>query len=298
MRLPPLNALRAFEAAARHENFSHAADELHVTQGAISRHIKLLEARLGAPLFRRRAQGVELTEQGRALLPVLSDCFGRIERALDLLAAEDHEIRVVAAPTVAIRWLIPSLAGFQQRYPDLRVSCGLFRKSFEDFYEGAFDVGLVDTFEFIPPDTEGIDTQLIRREELTPVCAPAFLKASPGLTKPADLKRHHLLHSSEDRRDWSLWLRAAGLDPKDFTKGENLGTLDMALRAAVAGQGIAVGEIPLMRHELESGQLVAPFDIVAREGTGYYLFARQGRFEEPKLAAFRDWILEEAAHGR
>ena len=296
MALPPLNALRAFEAAGRCENFSRAAEELHVTQGAVSRHIKLLEARLGVPLFRRRAQGVELSEQGRALLPVFTDCFARMAQALATVTEQDREIRVVAAPTVAIRWLIPSLSRFQQRYPDLRVSCGLFRESFADFYEGAFDVGF-DTVEFIPPDAEGIESLLIRPEELTPVCAPALLKKGPALARPADLAHHHLLHSSEDRRDWSLWLRAAGLDPQDFGGGENLGSLDMALRAAVAGQGVAVGELPLIRHELESGQLVAPFDIVAREGTGYYLFARSGRFAEPKLAAFRDWVLEEAADG-
>ena len=129
MRLPPLNALRAFEAAARHESFVGAAAELHVSQGAISRHVKLLEARLGVALFHRRAQGIELTGAGRTLLPELTASFERMARALGRLTQADREIRVIAAPTFAMRWLVPRLRHFRDLHPELRVSVGIFRRA-------------------------------------------------------------------------------------------------------------------------------------------------------------------------
>lgn len=293
MHLPPLNALRAFEAAGRYQNFSRAADELNVTQGAVSRHVKLLEEHLGVALFRRRAQGLELTEQGRALLPEVSASFERLAQAAGKAAHEDHVIRIIVPLTLATRWLIPRLSHFQERYPDLHVSTGLFIKNYDEFYKGNFDIG-IDTFEqgrLRPSDFEAV---LLRREALTPVCSPALLNRDPPLAKPSDLAQQVLLHPLEDRQDWRKWLRTARLAEVDVESGEVFQTMEMALRAAVGGLGVAIGDLLLIEDELVSGQLVAPFDLVLSEETGYFLFCRRARFREPKLAAFRDWLIADA----
>ncbi len=293
MRLPPLNALRAFEAAGRYQNFSRAAEELHVTQGAVSRHVKLLEQHLGIDLFRRRPQGLELTGPGRALLPELSASFERIIQATKAVTNQDDEIKILSAPTLATRWLIPRLLGFQERYPDFRASVGLFVSGYDEFYKGNFDVG-IDCFEYAslrPTDLEGV---LIRREALTPVCAPRLRDGDPPLARPSDLARHALLHPYTDRKDWRKWLRAAELTDVDVESGQTFETMEMAVRAAVGGLGVAMGDLLLVEDDLASGQLVAPFDLVVSEDTGYYLFCPRGRFRERKIAAFRDWIIAEA----
>ena len=144
MRLPPLNALRAFEAAARHQSFVRAAEELHVSQGAISRHVRLLEQQLGVALFQRRAQGIELTEQGRMLLPELTASLARIARAVRQVALSDRELRVATVPTFASRWLVRRLGRYQALHPASRVTLGLLW-DFEEFFRGGFDVGIIDS---------------------------------------------------------------------------------------------------------------------------------------------------------
>jgi LysR family transcriptional regulator, glycine cleavage system transcriptional activator len=176
-RLPPLNALRAFEAAGRHQSFARAADELHVTHGAVSRHVRLLEQHLGVALFHRRAHGVELTGQGRALLPELTASFERIGLAARKVAA-DREIRVVAQPTLAARWLVPRLQRLHDLHPDLRVSLGLFLEGYDEFYRGGFDLGF-GCHETERGRPEGIEAVPLRRLVLAPVCAPALLRGAP-----------------------------------------------------------------------------------------------------------------------
>ena len=280
MRLPPLNALKAFEAAARHESFSKAAEELNVTQGAVSRHVKLLEDHLGVALFRRLPRGLELTEPGRSLLPTLSDCFQRIAEAARRSAAVTRTLDVICAPSFAIRWLIPRLAGFQAREPDLRVRLNTDCSYMGEFYKGEFDVA-IDTHDSLP--TTGYEIRQIRKERLTPVCAPT-------LPDPTNLAAQTLLH---DCNDWRRWLAAAGITEVDSRGGQTFTSMDMAVRAAIAGQGIAIGDLSLIEDELARGQLVAPFDLVLSENTGYYLIAAPGRMAEPKIAAFRDWLMSE-----
>jgi LysR family glycine cleavage system transcriptional activator len=299
MRLPPLNALRAFEAAARHKSFARAADELCVTQGAVSRHVRLLEQHLGAALFRRRPHGVELTGRGGDLLPELTASFERIGRAARRVAEAGREIRVAAEPTVAGRWLVPRLQRFHDRHPGTRVSVGLFRGDYGAFVAGGADLGIDCRGGYRRGRSAGVEGVLLRREAMSPVCAPALLRGPVPLAEPADLARHVLLHPSADRRDWRLWLRAAGLAGLRVDPGQAFETLELATRAAVAGQGVGITDLHLFGDELAAGRLVAPFGLVVSEDTGYFLFAERGRLDEPELATFRDWLLAEvAAEGR
>jgi LysR family glycine cleavage system transcriptional activator len=226
MPMPPLNALRAFEAAGRYENFSRAAEELHVTQGAVSRHVKLLEQHLGIELFRRRPQGLELTGPGRALLPELSASFERITQAAKAVTNQDGEIGVFStAPTIVTRWLVPHLMEFQERYPEYRVNIGLAH------------IGL-DCFEGAKTRPGGFDSVLFRREALTPVCSPRLLDGNQPLEKPSDLANHVLLHPDVDFYDWRKWLRAAQLGEVDVGSGQTFESMEMAVRAAVGGLGV------------------------------------------------------------
>lgn len=295
MRLPPLNALRAFEAAARHESFARAAQELHVSQGAISRHVKLLEARLGVALFRRHAQGIELTAPGRALLPDLTAALERMARAVGRVMQAEREIRVIAAPTFAMRWLVPRLPRFRDRHPELRVSVGIFRQDFDEMQDGGYDVGINDMGGGFAPPPE-IETRQLRPEALTPICAPALLQ-QPGapLAVPADLARHTLLHASADHMDWRRWATFAGLADLDVEGGLVFATMEMALGAAVGGLGVTVGDLHLVQEELAAGTIVAPFDIVLSEGTGYFVLLEPGRRQEPRIRAFCDWLMAESA---
>ncbi|WP_207483190.1 LysR substrate-binding domain-containing protein [Arenibaculum pallidiluteum] len=291
MRLPSLNALHAFEAAARHQSFARAAEELHVTQGAVSRHVKLLEEELGVALFRRRPQGIELTPQGRALLPELTASFERIVRATQQVADPGRELRVACQPTLASRWLVRRLAAFRTIRPQTQVTLGLMC-DYGDFRLGGYDLGISyhEMERNRPADLESV---LLRREMLAPVCAPDLLKGSVPLRGPADLAAHELLHPTRDRADWRFWLATAGMTGIDVRSGQVFQTLEMATSAAVAGLGVAIMDLLLVHEELTSGRLVVPFGPVVTEGTGYYLFAERGRFGEPKIAAFRDWLLAE-----
>ena len=290
MRLPPLNALRAFEAAARHQSFVAAAEELHVTQGAVSRHVRLLEEHLGVALFRRQAQGVRLTAAGRSLLPDVSAAFERIEAAARRVRRGERELRVGAAPTLAGRWLLRRLARFHAAHPEMRIILA-WMSGYEDFRAGAFDAAIVpvDVGDRRPATLEA---QLLRREALSPACAPG---RAPALVAPASLTAETLLHPSTHHEDWRLWLRAAGL-PLDLAEGGiAFHTLEMAISAAIGGLGVAMVDLLLVQDELAQGILVAPFDLVVREGTGYLLVAERGRLDEPALAAFRHWLYAEVA---
>ena len=293
MRLPSLNALRAFEVAARHRSFVRAADELHVTQGAVSRHVKLLEAELGVTLFKRNPHGVELTPQGRALLPELTASFDRIARAARLIRESDHELRVASAPTLAGRWLVRRLSRYLDRQPGVRVTLA-HMCDYDDFFRGEFDIGITD-FERARHQPGSLDSVLLRREALSPVCAPALLEKSPTLRQPIDLDGQMLLHPHPDRQDWRKWLRLAGLPATMAEGGQVFESLEMATSAATGGLGIAMMDLHLIADELTSGRLVAPFNLIVTEETGYFIFTKQGRFAEPKIASFLDWLRAEVS---
>ena len=292
--LPPLNAIRAFEAAARNRSFSRAAKELHVTQGAISHHIKTLEDSLSCQLFLRHPQGVELTNAGEQLLPDLTSSFERITQAIRQVSVSDKELKIISAPTLAIRWLIPYLQQYQNENPDIRISTSWFKSSYDEFFDGGFDIGIdsVSSAEEGRPD--GLEPMYLKSESLTPVCSPEYLKSMPPITQPRDLVSFNIIHSSPNRWDWRLWFENVGLDVSEVKQERIFDTEEMAISAAINGMGVAVVDIDLVQSELNDGRLVAPVDIVVREGTGYYLFAKQGRFQERKIKTFVDWILKKA----
>jgi LysR family glycine cleavage system transcriptional activator len=284
LKLPSLNALRAFEAAGRHGSFAKAAEEMHVSAGAISRHVRLLEERLSLTLFDRRAQGLCLTEIGRTLLPEISEAFRRISGAVTRASTASNEIKVLVAATLAVRWLIPRLPEFQREYPHIHVSVGLCLDS-EQFPHSSYDVGIIEEW-WLDDIATNVDTRILRYERLTPVCSPALARR---LRRPADLRKHPLLHAL-DTRDWDAWLAAAGEIGVPVHRGAVYRTGDAAARAAMSGKGVAIADIDLFKHEIDCGQLVAPFDLVLDDASPIVFFCTSGRLGEPNIGLLLDWL--------
>jgi LysR family glycine cleavage system transcriptional activator len=289
-RLPPLNALRAFEAAARHLSITLAAEELHVTAGAVSRQIKSLEEALGFALFTRGHREITLTRQG-------SDYHRAVTRAFDALRDATRKatrtrrrklLRIRAYTTFAMRWLIPRLSGFHSAHPDIEV---LLKASLDpvDFRKEDID-GAVRLGDGRWP---GAKTHRLVANVLAPVASPALLKAGPKLRKPADLARHTLLHSIARPDDWGTWLDAAGAgDVVDARAGMTYESSAMAYAAAVEGQGLAIAQLFLVAKDLEDGRLVMPFKKTVDMGDfTYYLLTPSHREESASMKTFRLWLL-------
>ena len=295
MRLPHLNALRAFEAAARHESIARAADELCVTQGAVSRHVKILEEELGVQLFRRLPRGIELTEQGRRFFPILTGAFETIAVGARQIASSKRDLKIICPPSFSIRWLVPRLEQFRERFPEIQVRLTTAMYEWDEFYSGDFDLGF-DCGNSNRPD--GIEAVKIVPELLTPVCAPTLLDSGPSLNVPEDLVAFRLLHTTPDRHDWSAWLKAFSVKGVDPMSGETYPNLDMAIKAAVMGQGVTMGDMALIGYELETGQLVCPFDnlMCSTDWEGYCLYGPKGCWDDPRVSAFKAWLLETAAN--
>lgn len=293
-KLPPLNALRAFEAAARHEGFIAAADELHVTRGAVSRHVKLLEDHLGVQLFRRHTRGVSLTAAGQRLLPVLTESFARIASEAGRIASDASDLRIICPPATSIRWLIPRLARFRDRHPEIRVRLTTDFHGNIGFDGIEYDLGFsVEHWTTRAPD---VQMQVMFDVRLTPACTPSYLNRVP-LDRPEDLANAVLLHETPDHADWTAWLAAfpvAGLDPG---AGDDFPNLDLATRAAVMGTGVVMADLELCRDELAAGTLVAPFSQMVSGSPlgGVCLLGARDRWQTPKVRKFRDWVTEEAA---
>ena len=292
MRLPPLNALRAFEAAARHEGFTGAAEELCVTRGAISRHVKGLEEHLGVPLFRRLPQGIELTDQGRRFLPILTAAFESIGQGARSIASGKTDLRIICPPTTSIRWLIPKLAQFRAQHPEVRVRLTTEFYDWEELQGGAFDLGFcLEHFDQRPTEIESVPLFPMM---IVPACAPAL---AAELSRPEDLATVDLLHEEPGRHDWISWLKTYPVEGVDPQSGEVFPSLDMATKAAVMGLGVVMGDVVLTRDEFESGQLVMPFpDLRCETDWGRVcLNGLRGRWSDPKVEAFTSWITEAAA---
>lgn len=291
-RLPPLNALRAFEAAARHMSFTKAAEELFVTQAAVSHQIRSLEDWLGLRLFRRLNRRLLLTDEGQAYAGPVREALDRIVAATNGLRRSDSEglLTVSVLPSFAATWLLPRLWRFSESYPEIDVRIDA-RETLADFGRDGVDVAL----RYGGGDYPGHDSIHFMTEEAFPVCSPALVEGgSYPLREPADLCHHTLIRDfTEDL--WDNWLKLAGVTGIDPRRGPSFNYLNMAIEAAIAGQGVALGRRAIVAGALADGRLVRPFDLAMPSASAYYFVCLAEAADRPKVAAFRDWLLAEAA---
>lgn len=289
-RLPSLNALKAFEAAARHESFTRAADDLSVTQGAVSHQVKSLEAELGLKLFNREPQRLVITSAGREYLAVVRDALDRIALGTQRLLQQQSAgvLTVSMSPNFASKWLVHRLGRFAAAHPaiDLRVSATIHHV---DFAREDIDVAIRHS-DGNAPD---LDVTRLCTEELFPVCSPKLLRGRHALRTPGDLARHTLLHL-DDRRDWSKWLEAAGVTNADLSRGPVLNQASMVIDAAVDGQGVALARTGLAAGDLIHGRLVRPFSLALPVSYAYWIVCPKAAAKLPKIVTFRNWLLAEA----
>ncbi|HEY3695331.1 transcriptional regulator GcvA [Phenylobacterium sp.] len=294
-RLPPLNALRAFEAAARHLNFSRAADELSVTPGAVSQQIQNLEDYVGAPLFRRTSKGLLLTDAAQTALPALREAFDRLAEAASLLTAavDGRRLTLTAAPSFAAKWLVPRLGKFESACPqvDVWLSAGL---ELVDLTAGEVDVAIRYGAGRYP----GLEIRRLMSETVIPVISPDLLAQTP-LAEPGDLIRHILLHDGSPEPDdscpdWAMWLAARGVKGVDGTRGPRFNQSSLVIEAAVNGRGVALAKRTLAQDDLEAGRLVAPIQISTAVDFAYYLVHPKAKGRLPQVKAFVAWITAEA----
>lgn len=288
-QLPSLNALRAFEAAARHLSFKQAARELHVTPGAVGQQIRRLEADLAVKLFERRTRAVMLTEAGQGYLPVVRQAFQKISDATERLspARKVRMLTVSMLSSFAAKWLVPRLGRFQERHPDIDVRITTSGR-LVDFSREDVDVAIRHGLGRYP----GLRSWRLLSEDMTPVCSPALLDGPRPLRRPDDLRHHTLLHD-QARRDWTLWLQALGVNGVDSARGPSFSDDGLMLQAAIDGQGVALGRGALIERDMAEGRLVAPFDVRLPSDFAYYLVCPEAPADHPNIAAFRDWLLTE-----
>ena len=290
-RLPPLNALKAFEAAARHESFTRAAEELCVTQGAVSHQVKALELELGVKLFNRERQRLIITDAGREYLSTLRDAFDRIALGTERLLQRQSSgvLTVSTSPDFAAKWLVNRLGRFAEDHPsiDLRVSATL---QHVDFAREDVDLAVRHGDGSWP----GLEVTRLSVEYLFAVCSPKLLTGRNRLVKPADVLKFPLIHV-DDRKDWARWLEAAGVDQAELSHGPVLNRASMVIDAAIDGQGIALARTTLAATDLISGRLVRPFAEELRLSKTYWIVCPKATAKLPKITMFRDWLLGEAA---
>ena len=293
-RLPSLNALRAFEAAARHGNFSRAAAELHVTHAAISHQVKALEEEAGVALFHRTGRAVVLTNVGRALLPVLTQAFDQMADGWAQVRGETGgPVTVTVEPSFAARWLVLRLGRFNRAHGDIQLRL-VPSSEITDFEREDVDIGI----RYGLGDWKDVICERLFEATVYPVCAPDFKKWASDtgrpLNTPADLRYHTLLHE-ETVQHWQDWLKAAGVELEPWTaRGPLFAEASLALQAAAAAQGVALGNDPLAMSDLTDGRLVRLFDLETPDEEAYWLVYPERSARKPKVQAFRNWICEEA----
>lgn len=288
-RLPPLAAVRVFEAAARHGNFTRAAEELGMTQAAVSYQMKLLEERLGAPLFARSGRGIALTDLGRRLAPQVTGAFDMLGEAFAAVRAENESVLTISAPTtLSTNWLSVRLGGFQLSRPELAVRLDVSDK-LSDFSAGEIDVAIRGCQGPWP----GLESHFLMRMPFTPLASPALLDRFPPVRAPEDLLAFPRL--SPDEVWWDLWFQAAAGGTPDAAARPSVGFESQVLQgsAAIAGHGIAVLSPPMWQAALASGQLVQPLPQVAMYRNSFWLVYPESKRGLAKVRAFREWILAE-----
>lgn len=288
-KLPPMSAVRVFEATARLQSFTRAAEELGMTQAAVSYQIKMLEDRVGALLFTRTTRQVTLTETGRRLAPSISEAFDIMRKAFRAVSDGDEAVLAITVlQTFAASWLVPRLGGFQLAHPNLAVrldtSMGVV-----DLMQGEFDIGIRSGLGEWP----GLESHMLFPLTFVPVCSPQLIERAGGLKAPADLLKLPLLSPRDPW--WARWFAMAGLPDADLLKGPdlNLGTQLLEGASALAGHGVAIVTPAFFANELSTGRLVMPFDIVVEDERSYWLVYPKARSHSAKIRAFRDWLLEE-----
>ncbi|WP_070106646.1 LysR substrate-binding domain-containing protein [Burkholderia plantarii] len=295
-RLPPLNALRHFEAVARLGSFAAAASDLHVTHWAVGKQIRLLEDWFGVPLFERRARGVVPTDEGVALLNDVNGAFARLGSSVTRLRHESTTrritgvVRVNALASFALCWLIPRLADFQTRYPDIDVRVSTTSRKLR-YVGDAFDVGVRSG----PEHAAGLVSTTLMPDLRLPACNPAVLLSHPIRTVD-DLRHHTLLHSTSTRTAWSDWLRQAGSPGLQGARHLAFDHVFLQLGAAAEGLGVALASLPLIEREIAAGRLVCPISEPAWRGPDYTLVVNTDRTGDAAVTAFRQWIVAAAQH--
>ncbi len=293
-RLPPLNALRAFDVATRTANFTEASKRLNVSQGAVSRHIAQLEAFLGVRLFQRGHRQALLTTDGAAYALAVRGAFDQIEQATQarLQARRHRPLRITLFPTLATKWLAPRLGRFHSLHPTV-------------------DVQLTTTLSFVHLDSDEVDVTIqtrldpapgVRQEPLfavalVPVASPAYLAQGAPIRQAGDLVGHTLLHSMKWPDDWKIWFAAAGVAPRPLRTGLSFGNSVLAYQAAVDGAGIAMAHAQMIGDDIASGRLCVVHPLTAPGGQHYYLTTRQADAGRAEMIAFRNWVIEEAQRG-
>lgn len=307
-RLPPLVALRAFEAAARHLSFKRAAVELHVTPAAISHQVKALEEHLGLPLFRRLTRALELTDAGRAMLPKLREGFDCLLAAVEQARpAAARALAVEVSPAFASRWLLPRLQRFSTAHPDIELRVVSSQQAIDR--PDADRPG-----DVIDPEHAGAEVAIrfgsgrypgLRSERLfddmgyVAVCSPRLLAGAHPLHTPGDLRHHVLVHDDTipdlaERPTWAEWLRQAGVTDVDDARGPHFSNSSLAVEAAIDGLGVALALSPLVSLEIAAGRLVSPFDVHLHTRFAYHLVMAEATAGRPAVQAFRTWLQEEA----
>jgi LysR family glycine cleavage system transcriptional activator len=289
--LPPLNALKAFEAAARSESFTRAAEELCVTPGAVSHQVKSLEETLSIKLFNRQSQRLVITDAGREYLGVIRDAFDRIAAGTERVLHRQNAgvLTVTTSPDFAAKWLVNRLGRFAEAHPDidLRVSANMHPV---DFAREEVDIGI----RHGNGDWSGLDAVRLCTEQLYPVCSPKLMSGRNRIAKPSDLLKFPLLHL-DDSKAWSRWFEAAGIGDVELPRGLILNRRSMLIDAAIDGQGVALARPTLAAWDLINGRIVRPFNIGLRLSKTFWIVCPKTSSTKPKIKTFREWLLAEAA---
>lgn len=285
----PLPALHTFLITAQCCNFTRAAEQLHITQGAVSRQIAGLEDHLGYALFQRQARGLSLTAEGQAWLPRVQQVFRLIGDAVEQVG-EKRQTLQLKAPTCVMRWLLPRLLQWQKERPDVPVELTTTVRHGVDFQREAFDAAVV----YGPPPDASLACVHLFDEQLTPVCSRPILEGPVPLREPADLQQHLLLHPTRDERDWNAWLKAADVHLSNVSKGQHFETLDLAMSMASQGTGVAIGDWSLIGDDLSAGRLVMPFELKVKTGLGYHLVHPHKPQVSGPLQELMGWLVEQA----
>ncbi|MGY4533538.1 LysR family glycine cleavage system transcriptional activator [Pseudomonas sp. TE3786] len=292
-RLPGLYALRAFEAAARYASFTQAAQELAITQSAVSRHIRTLEEHFGCRLFQRSGRSLQLTEAARMLLPGISDGFAALERACGTLSSDDGTLRLKAPSTLTMRWLLARLSRFRLLDDGMEVQLTSAWMDVDrvDFQHEPFDCAVLLGKGGFPEDWECVE---LFAEWLIPVCAPEAVQQGPWSLE--QLQQAELLHPTPDRRDWRRWLQATGLTEAIALKGGQVfDTLELGMVAAARGYGVSIGDLVMIAEDVAHGRLGLPWPSAVASGDSYYLVWPKARRGQARYLRLRDYLLSEVA---